>query len=304
MKDILKVFIYLTSILLCLIIVDYLGYFVLNKYFSSLRNGREYNTSLAVTEVKPDILFIGASQCQGNYNVNFFTEELGLYAYNAGMGAQHIDYQVTIANQVISRYKPKMIVWDLDPKLLANDSKVWLKMALNPHYNYSNHINNVLDKVDKYMNLKHYLKTYKYNSLIVQLFFYSRGKKEKSNGYTPFPCRNPKHMQIVKSDSYKARGDDTKRKAELMRASVIKWKKEGIQVVLVVSPMHKKIEEPIWGVEMAKAICEDEGIPFYDFTQLSPIYTDSTLFRDHIHLCNKGSKIYSNYFLNVLKSNL
>lgn len=286
-----------------LLVVDIIGFKALDHFFNTMHRGREYQTRLAMHEVSPDILFIGASQCSGNYDSRVFEKRLNTSVFNAGMGAQHIDYQEIISSTIISRKKPRVIVWDFDPKLLAPDNGVYLKTGMNPYYPENDLVKNKLDAVDTYMFLKHVFHSYRYNSLFFQMINGNMGSKENLRGFNPYPCGKLKEMEIVTQETYKELAGDSERKVTVMRSMLKAWKDQGIQVYVVVSPMYKKIQEPITGVLKAKEICGDANIPFFDFTQLEGIYDHPEYFRDHIHLCKTGAAIYSNYLIdNVLLS--
>lgn len=284
-----KIPVFAISLLSSFLIFDYFGSNILAYLEANLKNGREYFTYEAIKEIECDVLFVGASQCQGNYNMELVEEELGLDAFNAGMGAQHIDYQTIVANQIINRKTPKLVVWDFDPKLFADDNHVWLKTALTPYYFEAKSINTTLDRVDPYMKWKQRISSYKFNSLPLEYLVYSRGSVDKSQGYMKFPCRNPKEMGIVTEDTYRAKGTDFERKRELMKQTILLWKEKGIKVIVVVSPIHSLIEHEIWGVKEARNLCDELDVSFYDFSQLEGIYTESQFFRDNIHLCFSGA---------------
>ncbi|MEL7250853.1 MAG: hypothetical protein AAFO03_20660 [Bacteroidota bacterium] len=302
--DIRKLLTFLLSVGIGFLVLDFVGTKALDKLADSLKFGREYNTRLAIKEVVPDLLFIGASQCQGNYNSSIFEDSLGLKTFNAGMGAQHIDYQVVITNEIISRKTPQVIVWDFDPKLFADDTGVWLKLGLNPYYGQSDAIDSLLEATDAQLPLKHFVSSYRYNSLPMELLYYNRGKQDNQKGHSPFPCRKMKEMVVVDEYSYKLPGADLERKKTLMTTALKEWTRQGIEVLVIVSPLHKRIEHPIWGIGMAREICAEAQVPFYDFTNLEGIYDNGAYFRDHIHLCRKGAKLYSSHVAQLISSML
>lgn len=295
-----KLAVFTASLIISFVLLDRVGAYVLDEYNKKLKHGPEYFTQKALTDETCEVLFIGASQCEGNYNTSIIEENLGMDVFNGGMAGQHADYQVQIANVFINRKVPKVIVWDFDPKLFSDDNHVWLKSGLRPYYYYSDQITVTLDRVDPMMKYKQVISSYKYNSLPIEYFFYSRGKADTNQGYIPYKCRDLKSMEVVMEDTYPPKGEDFERKKKLINDALIQWKKNGIKVIVVISPMHKRIDYPIWGVELMQKICKQERIDFYDFSELEGVYTEKELFRDHIHLCQEGSEIYSNYISEVI----
>jgi hypothetical protein len=282
--------------------MDFTGSELLSIFFGKMHRGREYDTKEALLKANPDLLIFGASQCVGNYSSKIFEDSLRLETYNAGMGGQHIDYQVLVANIIIERKTPKIIIWDFDPKLFANDNSVFLKLGLNPYYHYNHNIKKALDRVDKYMLIKQCLFSYKYNSLIMQIINANLGNIDKRKGYTPFICRDLKESQVERKANYPDFGSDSERKFKLMNDCLSDWRGKGIKVYLVVSPIFKKDGYPINGVVKLKEICDQNKINYYDLSRLENIYDNPSYFRDEIHLCKNGSEIYSSYVANIIKN--
>jgi hypothetical protein len=293
---------FLLIIVPAFILVDYIGYRVLDHFFFTMHRGREFNTRQAMESISPDLLFLGASQCQGNYDPAVFERALNASVFNAGMGAQHVDYQEVIGSRVIERNQPKIIVWDFDPKLLAPDNGVYLKTGLSPYYAKDSLARKKLDAIDPFMQLKQWVFSYRYNSLLMQIVNGNFGKAEKKQGYTPYACGKLKQKEIVTADTYRGLSGDSYRKMDVMRSALKAWTSKGISVYVVVSPMYKKIEAPIEGIAAIRKICEEVGVPFYDFSQLDAVYNDPGNFRDHIHLCKRGAEIYSKHVAEILLS--
>lgn len=283
-------------------IIDFVGSNLISHFVGNMKNGVEYNVDESLTKAEGDLIFIGASQCGGNYATKIFDDSLKMNSYNAGMGGQHIDYQVIIANSIIDRKIPKIIVWDFDPKLFASDNGIYLKLGLNSYYDYNDEISESLNRIDSFMFLKHSIKSYKYNSKLFEILYANIGQVDTRKGYSPFPCNDLGEINVLAKNNYPNFDFDSERKFNLMNENIKKWKDKGIKVIVVVSPMYRKINYKIRGISKAEEICKQNAIDFYDFSQLDGIYNDVSLFRDEIHLCERGSIVYSNYFVEILRS--
>jgi hypothetical protein len=132
--DVKKLFGFIVVITLLLATIDFIGYKVITHFFNKMKNGTEYNVAMAMNKVEADLIFIGASQCVGNYDAPMFQDSLGLEVYNAGMSGQRMDYQIIAANAIIKKKVPKYLIWDFDPNLFADDNGVFLKDDLNTYY--------------------------------------------------------------------------------------------------------------------------------------------------------------------------
>lgn len=301
--DIKKLIGFIITITVLLACVDFIGYKAIHHFFKKMKNGTEYNVQLAMNEVKTDLFFIGASQCVGNYDTRMFEEALGLDAFNGGMGGQRLDYQIIAANAMIKRKVPKYLIWDFDPKLLANDDGVFLKLDLNTYYHSNEDAKNSLERVDQFVYLKQLFHSYRYNSKSIQILYANLGKVETGKGYVPYDCNEKDSIKVLKPHHYPEFGSDFQRKKKLMSENIKEWKKKGIKVYVLVSPIYRQINYKINGIAEAEKICKENGAIFKDFSQLKGVYSNPNNFRDEIHLCKTGSALYCQKVIELIKSN-
>lgn len=301
--DIRKFIGFIITITIVLVCVDFVGYKVITHFFKKMKKGTEHNVELAMNEVKPDLFFIGASQCVGNYDTSVFEDALGLEAFNGGMSGQRMDYQITVANAMIKRKVPKYLIWDFDPNLLANDDGVFLKLDLNTYYHSNEDVKNSLARVDEFVYLKQLSHSYRYNSKIMQILYANLGKAETGKGYVPYDCNEKDSIKVLKPNHYQEFGSDSERKIKLMSENIKEWKKKGIKVLVLVSPIYRQINYKITGIAEAEKICKANGTIFKDFSQLKGVYSNPNNFRDEIHLCKVGSALYCQKVIELIKSN-
>ena len=274
------------------IVYDSAGSVLLNHFYESMKRGREFATKRAIKEITPDILLVGASQCQGNYNSSLMQDSINLEVFNAGMGAQHLEYQIAVLHSVISRSEPKFVLWDFDPKLFSDDNKSWLKTGLNPLYYESEEVKSVLDLYDKHMWIKHLSRSYRYNSLLLEIVNYNLGQQDTLMGYSPFEC-SYLEMDTIDQESYPTKGNERINKIALFRSMIEELKRRNISVAIVISPIHAYQKEKIWGIVDLERIADDLEIPLFNFSSLESIYDNNNFFRDQIHLCRSGSDVYT-----------
>jgi hypothetical protein len=301
--DLKRLIKFILILFILLFFIDFIGFKVINLFFKNMKNGSEYNVELAMNKIEADLFFIGASQCVGNYDSKLFEDELKLNTYNAGMGGQRLDYQVIVANAIIKRKVPKLIVWDFDPKLLADDDGVFFKLDLNTYYHSNYYVKQRLQSIDEFVNVKHFFKSYQYNSKLLQILYSNLGKEENGKGYVPYGCKIKEKIKVLKPNHYPEFGFDTPRKIKLMSEQISEWNSKGIKVYVLVSPIYRLITSKINGIEAVKKICKENGALFQDFSQLENIYSNPSYFRDEIHLCKSGAQIYSKYVADFIRKN-
>jgi hypothetical protein len=293
---------FVVAMTILLFSIDFMGYKLVTHFFKKMKNGTEYNIEMAMNEVKADLIFIGASQCVGNYDTKLFEKNLQLQAFNAGMGGQRMDYQIIAANAIIKRKVPKYLIWDFDPNLLAKDDGVFLKLDLNTYYDSHEDVKNTLKSVDEFVYLKQLFYSYRYNSKLMQILYANLGKAEEGKGYVPYDCKMKDKIKLLKPNHYPEFGSDSQRKMKLMSDNIKEWKKKGIKIYVLVSPIYRQINYKINGIETAEKICKENGVIFKDFSQLKDVYSNPEYFRDQIHLCKTGSELYSNHVTELIKN--
>lgn len=301
--DLKKFFSFIVVLFALLFLIDFVGFKVINYFFKKMKSGTEYNVELAMNKIEADLFFIGASQCVGNYDSKLFEEELKLDTYNAGMGGQRLDYQVIAANAIIKRKVPKVIVWDFDPKLLADDDGVFFKLDLNTYYHSNDDVKQRLQSIDEFVYVKQVFKSYRYNSKLMQILYSNLGKEETGKGYVPYECKMKQKMKVLKPNHYPEFGVDTPRKIKLMSDQIKEWKSKGIKVYVLVSPIHRQINYKINGIAAVEKICKENDVVFKDFSQLENIYSNPSYFRDEIHLCQTGAELYSKLVADLISKN-
>jgi hypothetical protein len=105
-----------TILLLCVIILDQLGGALLKKMYFAARTGPFAETTHTFTEMNADGIILGSSRGRRNYNPNILADSLGISMYNAGHDGQTIFYEQAIIRMALARYKPKLVVIDLNPE--------------------------------------------------------------------------------------------------------------------------------------------------------------------------------------------
>jgi hypothetical protein len=124
--------------LLILFLVDFaLGSFLQIIYYNQTK-GQFAQTTTSIDKTNQDILIFGSSRAVRHYSPEILTKKLKMSCYNVGRDAQMIPYDAAIQEAVFARYKPKMIILDVNSwELSPNDSKYEKLSILLPYvYNH------------------------------------------------------------------------------------------------------------------------------------------------------------------------
>ena len=84
---------------------------------------------------------------------------------------------------------------------------------------------------------------------------------------------------------------------------IITAKKSSAKVVVIYSPVFKKIERN-QEIQICSEICALENVPFLNFSNDTLFLNNGYLFQDMEHLNHNGAKIYSCLVVDKIKNNI
>ena len=259
--------------------------------------GRDNHITNIGTE---DILIFGSSRAVHHYNAKMLKDSLGMDCYNCGEDGQGIILNYGRLLMEMERHQPKMVIYDLQPDydIEENDNTKYLKW-LKPHYDRKG-ISDIVKSIDERESWKLLSHLYRYNSeYILLLIALAHSNKEASdNGYFPLNGQmdtmkiNEKRVASkigIKTDSIKIR---------YLKKMIDELK--GCQLVFVVSPTwygnnsNDKLKE-------METICKERNITYLDFSNLPKYVHQNELFKDGMHLNNKGTDEFTKDLIKKLR---
>lgn len=115
-SGVLKFFRNSAILLVCLIALDQAGGALLKWMYFKARTGPFAETTHTFTEMDSEGIILGSSRGRRNYNPSILSDSLGIEMYNAGHDGQTIFYEQSIIRTALVRYRPKLVVIDLNPE--------------------------------------------------------------------------------------------------------------------------------------------------------------------------------------------
>ena len=116
------------------------------------------------------------------------------------------------------------------------------------------------------------------------------------NGYIPLPEPTQYPEELV---YYKTPEEIDSTKVEYVCKFIRLCKSNDVKLVFVVSPSYTKVDAGYYDV--LKEIASANAIPFLDYHTCQLFADRPDLFKDSIHLWDKGAKLYSSIFASDLK---
>lgn len=255
-----------------------------------------------VLKDKHDIIVLGSSRAHCHYDTPLMSKLMDRDVYNAGYDGNGVVLSVGIMDMILERYKPQMLLFDVEPAFdivvyeADNNHKRYLH-RLKPYYNQSG-----IDRIFKDVSLEEWLKVHvgmiRYNTVIVPLLIDNlvyRGKEEK--GYNPAIGQMAVDRKIdndsqIRIDSFKLHYVQ-----ELIEIS----KRHDVPLLMVASPKYG--EKNSEALNPIKIICAENGIPFIDYYANADFVTHKELFKEPMHLNNKGAEVFTQQIVTDIINN-
>ncbi len=294
-----KYLFYILLFFLLVAVVDVTFGKAMDYYMDHLKGGQYYNLQYAMKETNADILIFGSSRAINHYVPKVIEDSLGMTCYNCGFHAQGIIYQYGRLRYIINRYKPKMVIYDIEYHFDfgKGENEVYLDM-LKPYCSdtcIANYFKEYSWK--EYFKNKSYL--YRYNTNFVKLindFRMTRMDSEK--GFEPLD--KTINYEIEKKEIGKVEIDSLK--LLYLKKFYMTCKNNSIPIVMFVSPRYdaisSKVHEPI------RSFCEENNIPYFDYFA-SPYYQEhKELFANSKHLNVKGAYLYTKHIIRNIRPSI
>lgn len=299
----IKVFVFFLFIFFIDLFAGKILFFMQNK---SLENSPfAMVTEFTMWKVDKEIILIGASETSHGYKPSIIEDSLKMTVYNCGKDGYGFYYQSSMIDGILKRYSPKIIVWSVSPSsFLSKPSKDSMDRIsyLNPFYNSNEYIKSIIIKKGPYEKYKMYSQLYVYNSRIFPyaykaLFDYNNFEK---GGFSPLINTN-NNYPVVLDITYDDNLDNEI--AKLFASTLEKCKAAGTQVVLVFPPkLVKDNYNNTIQYKKLKQIAENFDTQIFEnFYNHNDFINNPLLFKDNLHLNNKGASKFSSLFSRELK---
>ncbi|MFI3240216.1 MAG: hypothetical protein R3Y22_06480 [Bacteroidales bacterium] len=303
-KNIFHIFLF---IILLIISDNICGYCLdtINQYAFE-KNPTANKIPYSFEKVNSDIVIVGSSRASHHYIPSMITDSLNLSAYNCGFDGMFLLYQTCNIDALLKRYKPKMIIWDISSPAILNTSKDEIEInritnRLGNYYNQNQYTDSILQSASKLEWIKLECSLYRYNSYIIQLAGKLIAPKvNKQLGYIPLSDTGYNFSKIKKTHINDTFSNE---RANLFINTINKCIDNDVKIIIIFSPAlletnyretnsYKKIIE----------ICDKKNITILDYYHNYYFMNDASLFKDHVHLNNKGATIFTNEIIKELKS--
>ena len=250
----------------------------------------EYKISYSNETVQDPLLFFGSSRCMHHYVPAIFEKELGIKCFNtADWGIKNIYYHYGLLGNILSRYTPKAIVFEIHPCdwLATPFSGVERASSLAPYCGMSDACDEMLKLSGKYWPCQ-LSWVYRYTGSLPNLLTGKLGSMDRSlKGWKPMDGVMDTTGVVAEEYPFPV---DTARVA-LLERFINDCKKNNIQLIITFSPMYVCSKEDV--LKFPRELAQKHQLTFIDHYRDSDFVGHPELFYDFGHLNRKGAELFS-----------
>lgn len=270
----------------------------LDYLYSQSNSTDEYKISYSNKSTKDSLLFMGSSRCLHHYNPLIFEKELGVSCFNAAdWGIKNIFFHYGTLGNILSRYTPKEIVFEIHPCDFQKTPYSGKERAgsLAPFCGMSKECDEMLKLSGNYWPYQ-LSWVYRYTGSLPSLLTGKLGSMDRSlKGWKPLD--GVLDTVGVKAEEYPFPVDQER--IDLLERFIKDCKEKNIQLSLIVSPMYVYSKNDVY--KIPRELATKHQIPFIDHYRDSAFVGHPELFYDFGHLNRKGAEMYSEMIAKELK---
>jgi hypothetical protein len=266
----------------------------LKHFYFTQTSGAFYRTTYSMDSTFAEILIFGSSRANHHYDPRIFEDSLGMSCYNTGRDGNFLLYNYAVFKTVTERYKPKIVIFDIDRNELSSTADDYERLSsLLPYYNRNSAINHMISLKSPFEKIKCLSKIYPYNSLLLSIAIgnteMNKERKSDINGFVPI--NGIWNNTIAAIESNASNSIDSNKELAL-KEIINDCKIKGIRLLLVNSPafirsMSADNENPI------KQIAGTNNVEYIDYSSDTAFLNHHNYFFDPTHLNDNGAKKFS-----------
>ena len=290
----------LAVLILILFVIDRVAGNITKRFYFSQVAGANYRTTYAMDSTTADILVFGSSRASHHYVPEVFEDNLKMSFYNTGRDGNYLLYNAAIFQAIIKRYKPKIIIFDINPgDFYYNKDEYERLSSLLPYYKGHPEIRHFLNMRSPFEKYKLLSAIYPYNSCLITIAMrnleYFKVHEDERKGYLPLYTQT-KDLGL---SSIEFKGIIDSVKLQAVESIMIVCKKKNIKLITIISPFYAHIENDI-SCKIVSNLSQQYNAEYVSFISDSNFLNNSFYFQDMSHLNNVGATLFSSIVADLL----
>ena len=301
-------------LLLVLIACDQCIGFLLERTFYKQHHGDDYITLQVLDSSRADMIVMGSSRASHHYIPDTLFKQCGLSTFNGGRDNMGIHYTEAITAEMLKRYHPVCIVFDLIPYNFINDNQNNEKYfdiqttCLLPFAHRHPGLYDFIGTIHPAEAWKGKLiRSYAYNSLAGSIFqnAYTKIGHNQVKGYEPLYGKiDSLHYgkQVYRFQNIK-NGIDTAAFARLQHCLSL-CEQAHVKAIICFSPFYFPYHHEAALIARFQTMANQFHARIYDYSADPLFVKNADLFYDELHLNDSGATLFSKKLAGALRDDL
>jgi len=302
----------LLFVILVVIVDNLLGYCLQTIYFSQ-KKGQFAQTTYSVDSTHQDVLIFGSSRAVRHYSPSIISQSLHLSCYNVGRDGQMIPYYSALQETIFKRYKPKLVILDINPWELSPGEEKYEKLSiLFPYCREHPEMIKYMSNSSPWEKYKLLSRTYPYNSSLFILGYntlFADKVQEDDNGYVPLPGKMTQAALTDFNDRMKNSSESADDESKVIDERSLGYyeqflrntEREGIKTYVVISPTILKQSQNYKIRKFIAVAAKFRNVTFLNFSTDPKYNYQFSKFSDVFHLNKEGSEEFTNDLIRKIK---
>lgn len=299
----MKTFIFKILLLLIVIaVVDLLFGVVFKKIYETAPSGISYQENFIMRKTNQDLLIFGSSRAAYHYIPEILTDSLNISVYNCGREGSGIYYHYGVLLATLERYKPKVILLDLDYRDIYKFGGIFGLDILKEQYPFYSEVAKEFDSLLVLKGFEEKIKLqsnlYKYNSKAFTAIssHFATGRGNESGFRKAEGIWNEKILPL------EANLTVDRNKIVTIQKFIAKAQEHDIKVFIIASPYFMITPTSLY--KPVELLASKNDVKFINHVQDTAFINNADLFKDVLHLNFSGAKIFTKKIAGEIKEDL
>ena len=276
---------------------------VLRHYYFQRKSGESYLSTYAMDSNQAEIIILGSSRANHHYVSQIFKDSLKMSCYNSGRDGCLILYNVAVFKSILKRYRPKIVIFDINPDEIFYTKDSYEKLnVLYPYYYDKPEVQKIINFKSNFEHFKFLSCLYPFNSTFIGSIFRQKIDMNERNlkGYIPLYGTTLSNTSIQKGNNVESSLDSNNIRELLDLAKICN--NNGIRLIFIQSPRYTKLNQS-FSIETLRKIASINNSEFWNYGNDSLFIIKPSLFKDAAHMNNEGAIMFSKTIIKRIKQN-
>lgn len=254
-----------------------------------------------LNRVTKDIVLVGSSRCSRHYVSTMLRDSINTYVggnyslFNCGVDGRPVNNNCCVAEAIMNRYKPVLLVFDVSELDLATGVQKGAMEDFGVFYKDNAFVKKYLDDMGWKERVKMSINMFRFNRRLAHIV-QSYLNDTNDDGYEPIYQKMA--VSFEEGNKPKVMSHSINEKSLENFSRVLKTAQDkGVNLIVVSSPRFRPNDENTFLADL----CKGYGIPYIELHDLELFNSHPEFFKDAAHLNDDGAHVFTNLFFQELK---